>query len=57
MTVKQVKPGVSMLLPSKTSVPGYSFAFTHLCETCLSELAAWKLEKMSRVDQSTVDDR
>jgi len=55
-TIKEARKGVEMLLPNKSSV-GYSFVFTHLCETCLSELAAWKFEKMSRVDQSMLDDR
>jgi len=53
-TILEAKMGVELLLPNKNSV-GYSFTFTHLCETCLGELSAWKTAKM--VDHTMADDR
>lgn len=55
-TLKEAKKGIELVLPVKTSV-SYTFVFTHLCESCLGELAIWKNAKMSQVDHTMVDDR
>lgn len=52
-TLKEAKRGVEMLLPTKSSV-GYMFAFMHLCEPCLSDLAAWRVNPKS-AEQALVE--